>query len=92
VIDLARQLDYRVMRLDTLAWMKPAITLYSQLGFRRIEPYCYNPQHDAVYMELSALYSASLCNHRRQEWHGPGLRVRPFPAEAVRCVEVHQPS
>ena len=53
VIDLARQLDYRLMRLDTLAWMTPAITLYEQLGFRRIEPYCYNPQHDAVYMELS---------------------------------------
>jgi ribosomal protein S18 acetylase RimI-like enzyme len=53
VIDLARQLDYRIMRLDTLAWMKPAITLYEQLGFRRIEPYCYNPQSDAVYMELA---------------------------------------
>ena len=52
VIDLARQLDYRVMRLDTLAWMKPAITLYEQLGFRRIAPYCYNPQSDAVYMAL----------------------------------------
>jgi putative acetyltransferase len=53
VIDLARQLDYRMMRLDTLAWMKPAITLYEQLGFRRIEPYRYNPQSDAVYMELA---------------------------------------
>jgi putative acetyltransferase len=53
VIDLARQLDYRIMRLDTLAWMKPAITLYEQLGFRRIEPYCHNPQSDAVYMELA---------------------------------------
>jgi ribosomal protein S18 acetylase RimI-like enzyme len=52
VIDLARQLEYRVMRLDTLAWMKPAITLYQQLGFRRTAPYCYNPQSDAVYMEL----------------------------------------
>ena len=53
VIDLGHQLDYRVMRLDTLAWMKPAITLYEQLGFRRIEPYCFNPQSDAVYMELA---------------------------------------
>ena len=53
VIDLARQLDYRLMRLDTLAWMTPAITLYEQLGFRRIDPYCYNPRHDAVYMELA---------------------------------------
>jgi ribosomal protein S18 acetylase RimI-like enzyme len=53
VIDEARQIGYRTMRLDTLAWMKPAITLYEQLGFRRIEPYCYNPQTDAVYMELA---------------------------------------
>jgi ribosomal protein S18 acetylase RimI-like enzyme len=52
VIDEARQLGYGIMRLDTLAWMKPAITLYEQIGFRRIEPYCYNPQSDAVYMEL----------------------------------------
>jgi ribosomal protein S18 acetylase RimI-like enzyme len=52
-IDLARQLNYRFMRLDTLAWMKPAIALYEQLGFRRIDPYCYNPQTDAVYMELA---------------------------------------
>jgi putative acetyltransferase len=53
VIDLARQHKYRVMRLDTLGWMKPAIKLYEQLGFRRIEPYCHNPQSDAVYMELA---------------------------------------
>jgi len=53
VIALARQLNYRIMRLDTLAWMKPAITLYQQLRFRRIEPYCYNPQPDAIYMELA---------------------------------------
>ena len=49
----ARQTGYRVMRLDTLAWMKPAIALYEQLGFRRTEAYCFNPQADAVYMELT---------------------------------------
>ena len=53
VIGQARRLDYGIMRLDTLAWMKPAITLYEQLGFRRIEPYCYNPRSDVVYMELA---------------------------------------
>ena len=53
VIDEGRQLGYRIMRLDTLAWMKPAIALYEQISFRRIEPYCYNPQSDAVYMELA---------------------------------------
>jgi putative acetyltransferase len=49
----ARQIGYRTMRLDTLAWMKPAIALYGRLGFRRIDAYCYNPQSDAVYMELA---------------------------------------
>ncbi len=49
----ARRIGYRVMRLDTLAWMKPAIALYEQLGFRRAEAYCFNPQADAVYMELT---------------------------------------
>jgi putative acetyltransferase len=53
VIDDARRIGYRIMRLDTLAWMKPAITLYERLGFRRIAPYCYNPQSDAVYMQLA---------------------------------------
>src|SRR4030095_16305508 len=28
VINIARRLEYRVMRFDTLAWMAPAITLY----------------------------------------------------------------
>jgi putative acetyltransferase len=52
-INEARQLHYRAMRLDTLSWMQPAIALYEQLGFRRIQPYCYNPQPDAVFMELT---------------------------------------
>jgi putative acetyltransferase len=49
----ARQTGYGMMRLDTLACMKPAIALYEQLGFRRIEAYCFNSQADAVYMELT---------------------------------------
>ena len=62
VLEDARQIGYRIMRLDTLAWMKPAITLYEQLGFQRIDPYCYNPQSDAVYMQfdLRAFRPASL--------------------------------
>lgn len=52
-ITQARQIGYSRMRLDTLASMNRAIALYEQLGFRRTDAYCYNPQPDAVYMELT---------------------------------------
>lgn len=52
-ISEARRIGYRVMRLDTLASMKAAIALYERLGFRRIKPYCYNPEREAVFMELT---------------------------------------
>ncbi len=48
----AREAGYDRMRLDTLNTMKPAIELYSSLGFCRIEPYYDNPSERAVFMEL----------------------------------------
>ena len=53
IIDRARQCDYHCMRLDTLASMKEAVTLYRSLGFVAIEPYRLNPIEDALYMELT---------------------------------------
>lgn len=42
---------YRCMRLDTLADMHAAITLYESLGFRRIPPYYHNPLGQPVFFE-----------------------------------------
>ncbi len=40
------------MRLDTLETMKPALSLYENLGFKRTESYIFNPLEGAVWMEL----------------------------------------
>ena len=53
IIEKAQQLGYERMRLDTLESMVQARNLYKSLGFRGIEPYCYNPIEDAVFMELT---------------------------------------
>lgn len=53
VIDEARAIGYRAIRLDTLPSMKDAQALYERLGFRRIAAYYPNPVPGAVYMELA---------------------------------------
>jgi len=53
VIDLARQLNYKKIRLDTMKTMTSAIKLYENKGFRLIEPYRYNPDKDALFFELT---------------------------------------
>ena len=52
VIDRARHAGYTTMRLDTIATMEAARSLYRKLGFKEIPPYRYNPVPGAVYMEL----------------------------------------
>jgi len=52
-IQEAHCLGYRTIRLDTLAGMKSARTLYRNLGFREIGPYRHNPLPGAVFMELN---------------------------------------
>jgi GNAT superfamily N-acetyltransferase len=52
VIQAAREIDYGRMRLDTLGWMREALSLYRSLGFSPIAAYRHNPCAGAVYLEL----------------------------------------
>jgi GNAT superfamily N-acetyltransferase len=52
IIAEARRIGYTRMRGDTLASMKTAQALYASLGFKQIEPYCYNPIEGAIFVEL----------------------------------------
>jgi ribosomal protein S18 acetylase RimI-like enzyme len=52
IVQEARQVGYRLMRLDTLPSMAAALALYRRLGFREIAPYYENPVEGAVFLEL----------------------------------------
>jgi putative acetyltransferase len=52
VIVRARELGYRVMRLDTLPTMDSARSLYLSLGFTSIERYNDNPIEGVLFFEL----------------------------------------
>jgi putative acetyltransferase len=51
-IQEARGIGYTRIRLDTLARLKEAVSLYKSLGFEEIGPYRANPNQGVVYMEL----------------------------------------
>jgi GNAT superfamily N-acetyltransferase len=52
IIEEAKRLGYRAMRLDTVEAMKEASALYRGLGFQPIDAYYYNPIPGAMYLEL----------------------------------------
>jgi putative acetyltransferase len=48
---LATKLKYKRVRLDTLNYMEPAIRLYEEFEFKRIQPYYFNPNGTAIFFE-----------------------------------------
>ena len=51
-IEAGKELGYQRMLLDTLAHMRPAIELYTALGFQPIAAYYDNPISNAVYLSM----------------------------------------
>ena len=52
IVDDARAIGYRELKLDTLEWMREARSLYAKLGFRECAKYYDNPHPGVVYMSL----------------------------------------
>ena len=53
-VEVAKELGYRRMYLDTLASMNDATKLYRLLGFKETEPYTYNPLPNVLYFALDS--------------------------------------
>ena len=52
IVDEAKRLGYRAIRLDTLPSMNAAKALYKAIGFVEIEPYYETPIEDTLFLEL----------------------------------------
>lgn len=58
LIDEARTIGYRELRLDTLQSMAAARQLYAALGFGECAAYGYNPLESPIYMSLALTAAA----------------------------------
>ena len=52
LLDDAREIGYKSVRLDTLPFLGEAIALYRKFGFCEIPPYNDNPMGTSIYMKL----------------------------------------
>jgi len=55
ICQLARQIGYTAIRLDTLPSMVAARQLYASLGFRPIPAYVFNPIEGTIFLECDLL-------------------------------------
>ena len=51
LIEKAKELDYKIMKLDTLKRLESAVSLYHNLDFETTTPYNINPEDDILYFE-----------------------------------------
>lgn len=51
LLNEARKLGYKTMKLDTITRLQSAIKMYKAYGFNEISAYYNNPTEDVVYME-----------------------------------------
>jgi putative acetyltransferase len=52
VIERARGIGYEALYADTLPSMTDALSLYSRMGFERVEAYASDPTPGAIFMKL----------------------------------------
>ena len=51
LLDKAKDLNFKTMKLDTLGRLESAVALYNKLGFEQTNPYNINPEEDILYFE-----------------------------------------
>jgi putative acetyltransferase len=57
LIEEAKNLEYRLIKLDTLGYKMPAaVALYTSFGFTETSPYNYNPHEGVVYFEKNLTF------------------------------------
>lgn len=51
LLNKAKDLNFKIMKLDTLGRLESAVALYQKLGFEQTNPYNINPEEDILYFE-----------------------------------------